>query len=114
MNTEPTLSTAADANPFERYSNVALADAMGDNDVVLKAATDRREQMRDVMDRRQLSSLDGARYIVTKDVKSEKRFDSKAVKAKMGMAWYAQFQKPGTRTTYTVTPRAPEQLGAQA
>ena len=66
------------------------------------------------MTRRQLSSLDGARFVVTKDVKNEKRFDSAAAKAKMGLAWYERFRKPTTRTTYTVMPRAPEQLGVPA
>ena len=112
MTTAPT-ATAADitANPYHRYSNLALGDAAGDNDVVLKAATARQAQIREVMDFRQLSILEGARFTVTKDVKPEKRFDSKAAKATMGAAWYAQFQKPGTRTTYTVMARPPEQLG---
>ncbi len=110
MTTEPTT----DANPFARISNLALADAMGDNDVVLKRAKARQDLLRAEMDRRHLSSLEGARFTVTKDVKSEKRFDSVAVKAKMGAAWYASFQKPNSRTTYTVTARAPEQLGVSA
>ena len=96
---------------IEAFSNVALADAMGDIDVVLKGAKERQDLAREEMDRRHLSSLEGARFTVTKDVKSEKRFDSAAVKAKMGAAWYATFQKPNSRTTYTVTPRPPEQLG---
>ena len=102
------------ANPFSNYSNLALADAMGDIDVVMKSAKERQDLAREEMTRRHLSSLEGARFTVTKDVKSEKRFDAVAVKAEMGAVWYASFQKPNSRTTYTVTPRPPEQLGVPA
>ena len=101
-------------NPFTRFSNVALADAFGDVESVVKSATERRDALRDEMTRRHLFALEGARFTVTKDVKSEKRFDSAAAKKKMGLAWYATFQKPGSRTTYTVTPKPPEELGVPA
>ena len=109
-----TIEPAADANPFAHFSSVALADAMGDIDVVLKGAKERQDLAREEMNRRRLSSLEGARFTITKDVKSEKRVDSAAVKAHLGAAVYASFQKPNSRTTYTVTPRPPEQLGDTA
>lgn len=105
----PTAPTA-----FANYSNLALADAMGDLEEVIRTATARRDLAREEMTRRHLSALEGARFVVTKDTKTEKRFDAKAVKAQMGAAWYANFQKPGSRTTYTVTPRPAEQLGVPA
>ncbi len=77
----------------------------------MKRAKGRQDQLREEMDRRNTSSLEGARFTVTKDVKSELRVDSKAVKAHLGTALYASFQKPNSRTTYTVTPRPPEHLG---
>ena len=101
-------------NPFSNFSNLALADAMGDLEATIKTATERRDFAREEMTRRHLSALEGSRFTVTKDVKSEKRFDSAAAKAKMGLDWYATFQKPGSRTTYTVTVRPLEQLGVPA
>lgn len=101
-------------NPFSNYSNVALADAMGDIEATVKTATERRDLAREEMSRRKLASLEGARFVVTKDVKTEKRFDAGAAKLTMGAAWYAGFQKPGTRTTFTVTAKAPESLGVPA
>ena len=102
------------ASLFSNYDNVALADALGDLEVVIKAAQARQKAAREEMVRRKLHSLDGARFFVTRSVGNEKRFDSEAVKATMGLDWYAQFQKSGNRTTYTVTAKAPAQLGLPA
>ena len=102
------------AGLFSNYDNVALADALGDLEAVIKTAQARQKAAREEMVRRKLHSLDGARFFVTRSVGTEKRFDSEAVKATMGLDWYAQFQKSGSRTTYTVTAKALAQLGLSA
>ena len=101
-------------NPFSNFSNVALADAIGDIDKTISTGQKRMKLAREEMTRRKALSLEGARFTVTKATETEMRFDSGKLKAKMGEDWYAQWRYPNPRTTYTVTPKAPEQLGVPA
>ena len=100
--------------PFANYSNGALADAMGDIDTQLERLQARQKAARAEMTRRHLSALEGARFLVSKATVSTHTFDGKGVRAEMGDAWYEARQKAGTRTTYSVMPKPPEELGVPA
>ncbi len=64
------------------------------------------------MTRRKVNSIAGARFIVVKAVNEIATFDSKAVRAEMGDDWYEARQRDGTRTTYTVMAKPPEDTPA--
>ena len=101
-------------NVFANYSNVALADALGDIDTQLDILKGREKAAREEMTRRRLNALEGARFTVVKAVSETHSFDGKGVRTEMGDAWYEARLKPGFRTTYTVTSKPLEQLGVGA
>ncbi len=104
----------AAASPFANFSNGALADALGDLEATIELAQKRQKLARDEMTRRHANWLDGTRFSVAKATLDTHTLDAKAVRLEMGDAWYEARQKPGTRTTYTVTAKPLEQLGVSA
>ncbi len=104
----------AAASPFANFSNGALADALGDIDATIELAQERQKLARAEMTRRHASSLEGARFIVAKATLATHTLDAKGVRLEMGDAWYEARQKPGFRTTYTVTAKPLEELGVSA
>lgn len=101
-------------NPFANYSDIALADAMGDLDVQGDRIGDLMKAAKAEVDRRHRLSLVGLRFDVTKSTETERRLDSKGLKAKYGTTWYEGWYKASKRTKWTITPKPPEELGVPA
>lgn len=101
-------------NPFARYSDIALADAIGDIHAVGERNAALMKAAKAEMDRRHRLSLEGLRFAVTKSTETERRLDSKGLKAKYGASWYEGWYKAISRTKWTITAKEPEQLGVPA
>ena len=90
-------------NRFHNLSHEALADAIGQADLAVKAAEKALADYKDELKRRGLSSATGERFTVTMTPQISSRLDTAAVRAHLG-AEVARFEKPSITQVIRVRP----------
>jgi hypothetical protein len=72
---------------FHNLSNVALADALGHTDAVLKGAEAECKALKDEIKRRGLLTIAGAQFTVSRSEQISGRLDVAALKQHLGDSW---------------------------
>ena len=74
-------------NRFHNFSHEALADALGDADLALKAHEAEVKALKDEFKNRGLLTVAGEHFTVTRSDQVSSRLDTSAVKQFLGDAW---------------------------
>jgi hypothetical protein len=90
-------------NALEKLTDAQLADRWGAAKAELKDSEQEIEAFKDEFERRELKIAEGRKFIVLKEVGSQTRLNSKAVKAEMGVQWYKERSVESPRVEYHVT-----------
>ena len=88
---------------LDELSDGELADKFGDVKDRAEGADELMKALKVEFDRRQLDFAKGERFKVTKDVSTQNRIDTKALREDLGAA-AKKYEKEQTRTVYLVRP----------
>lgn len=95
----------SDDPDLRKLTDKKLADLFGVADKQAKAESKRLEKLKKELVRRGKDRYLGAVYTVVKVKGEQERFDSKAVKAEMGDAWYDARKSTVLTTTWVASER---------
>ena len=88
---------------LDELSDGELADTFGDTKDRAEGADERMKALKAEFDRRNLDFAKGERFKVTKDVSTQNRIDTRALRDDLGAA-AKKYEREQTRTVYLVRP----------